>query len=44
MFGLLRGLTLGRVVLFLILWFFVLSPLIFGTYNRLVGYYWWMRP
>ena len=40
----LRWLSLWRIALLLILWFFFLQPMMFGAYNRLLAFYWWMRP
>ena len=33
-----------KVIVILFLWFCVLQPLIFGTYNQVQATYWWMRP
>jgi hypothetical protein len=44
MFGLLRILSFWRIILALVLWFFVVKPWLHLMHARIAAYYWWMQP
>ena len=38
------GGLLFKVIVVLALWFCVIQPFLFGSYNRVMALYWWMQP
>lgn len=44
MFGFLRSVTLGRVILFAVVWYFFVKPFFRSIYDGVVMIYAWMIP